>query len=718
MPDYNGVTWKVNYGEISERNQFRVGYIGQQSFDGYFELAQLADLISVLSAVQGAPLGQLTKGSTVQARKASDGTVTRVIIEPRSDTFPQQIMSLGLDTLSDLIYALQLFQTAMSGAPIPDDWDGSYVRPIVWLDKKGQLQPPNNAISQAVIDSVAAKTAAETAQAAAEAVEANMGPGVAGGLATLDGSARLPEAQVPSRLMEGALSATFGAVTLITAYGAVGDGTTDDSAAFAAALAATPDYGTLWLPKGTYKFATPVSHTRTKVNIAGPGRINGKLIVGANGANYDFQGRSITDLQFTRGGTSTDPTVACIELRNVLNLRIENCSFRDAGAAIYCLTEYDTARNMIQGNLYNNVGYFFRSVTGSTPGGRDPAMQWRSIADIHIADNSGQATVAGIVCDSIDGIVVEGNTFFMSGFQNASPIKERNIQLGFSDWVVIQGNNLFEAGLEAIQLTDANHFTIKDNNIAWPGQRVASSAIVIAFSTRVFAIGDIGGGVISQFTKYVVEFAGTGTIDLKFVVIDHISIERDISSPPAQYYGGVALVTPYRVYVPSTINTNMPILPPATQHAFGLNLPDNHRGRLITQERWLSGTVKEQTLFNRVTTIDAGNPTKNLYEVRSADGSGNVHFAGIVNLYFTPASGGTTKSAFYQLIIGKTPNTVIACTVIASGGNTTGAAADDPSFTFDVFNSSGTYYLRATRVGSTALAVNYTGWASGPLQLQ
>lgn len=658
MPDYNGVTWRVNYGEIAERDQFRVGYIGQQSFDGYFELAQLSDLITVLSAVQGAPLNQLTKGSTVQARKTSDGVVTTVIIEPRSDTFPAKIMSLGLATLSDLIYALQLFQTATPGAPIPDDWDLSFKPVHVVLDKKGQLQP---------------------AEAFSKAVDA-----------------------------------LYGSVTMVTAYGAVGDGITDDSYAVATALAATPDYGVLWFPKGTYRLVTPLLHTRTRVSISGPGRINGKLIVGDFGANYDFQGRSINGLTFTRGVSSTDATVACIELRNVLNLTIEGNSFRDAGSAIYVPTEYDTARNIIQGNLYNNVGYFLRSVTGPTPPGRDPNLQWRSIADIQVIDNSGQTTVTALDIDSIDGLVCVGNTFFSPGYQNASAIKQRNIRIGYSDWVIITSNNLFEAGLESIDLTDANHFTIKNNNIAWPGQRVPSDAISIRFSARTFADGNIGGGNVSQATKNVVGFYGTGVIDLRAVVIDHISIERSIGSAPAQYYGTDPLPTPYRVYVPSTLNSSMPILPPAPAHSFGLNLPDNHRGRIISEERWLSGTVKEQTMFLRTTTITS---TQFLYVLRTADGSGNGHFAGTVHLYMTN-DGSTVKSAYYTLDIIKTPGGQVACTTISAIGNTTGAAANDPSFTFDVFlHTDNSYYLRATKVGSTSGAFGYTGWATGPIQL-
>lgn len=143
MPDYSGVTWRVNYGEIAERNQFRVGYIGQQSFDAYFEVAQITDLISVLTAVQGMSIGQLSKGTTVQARKASAGVVTTVIIEPRLDTFPPQIMDLDFSTLPDLIYALQLFQTALSGLPIPDDWDNTEKLGVLIQDRNGGIRTAN-----------------------------------------------------------------------------------------------------------------------------------------------------------------------------------------------------------------------------------------------------------------------------------------------------------------------------------------------------------------------------------------------------------------------------------------------------------------------------------------------------------------------------------------------------------------------------------------------
>lgn len=122
MTDYSGVIWRVNYGEISEREQFRVGYVGQGSYDAYFEVAALAELISILNTVQPFAIGQIAKGVTLQALKVSAGHKTEVVIEPLSGVNPEQIMRLELGTLNDLVYALQLFQTALPSSPEADDW--------------------------------------------------------------------------------------------------------------------------------------------------------------------------------------------------------------------------------------------------------------------------------------------------------------------------------------------------------------------------------------------------------------------------------------------------------------------------------------------------------------------------------------------------------------------------------------------------------------------
>ncbi len=74
---------------------------------------------------------------------------------------------------------------------------------------------------QQVVDAVVATSAdvtaagqhatdAESAKTAAVAAAAAVAPGVPGGTAQLDGTAKLPESQVPARLTADALSSTFG----------------------------------------------------------------------------------------------------------------------------------------------------------------------------------------------------------------------------------------------------------------------------------------------------------------------------------------------------------------------------------------------------------------------------------------------------------------------------------------------------------------------------
>lgn len=205
MPDYRGVTWRVNYGEIAERDQFRVGYVNQESYDGYFELSSLADLIGVLNAVVGLNINQIARGAALQARKVSDGLITSVRIEPRLDTGdPARIMQLKLVDLTDLLYALGLFQADLPNLPFPDDWDFSELLPVAVLGKDGKL----------------------------------------------------PESTIPERLSSENLDAVYGGPVSVKdpRFGAVGDGAVDDTLAFRAAAVFVRDAGggTITVPDGIY----------------------------------------------------------------------------------------------------------------------------------------------------------------------------------------------------------------------------------------------------------------------------------------------------------------------------------------------------------------------------------------------------------------------------------------------------------------------------------
>lgn len=116
---------------------------------------------------------------------------------------------------------------------------------------------------------LAAKTAAEDAATAAAASN----PGAPNGTAQLDGDSKLKEEQVPDRLSESGLLASYGFALNVRAFGAVGDGVADDTTAIQAALDALGEFGSLFIPEGTYKITATLLYP-SRCRVYGPGLIN------------------------------------------------------------------------------------------------------------------------------------------------------------------------------------------------------------------------------------------------------------------------------------------------------------------------------------------------------------------------------------------------------------------------------------------------------------
>lgn len=80
-------------------------------------------------------------------------------------------------------------------------------------------------------------------------------------------------AYITGALSVNGVSLASGSVINVKAYGAVGDGTTDDSTAIVNALAAVPATGgTLYFPTGTYKTTAITLNLKNKLTILGDGR--------------------------------------------------------------------------------------------------------------------------------------------------------------------------------------------------------------------------------------------------------------------------------------------------------------------------------------------------------------------------------------------------------------------------------------------------------------
>jgi hypothetical protein len=76
-----------------------------------------------------------------------------------------------------------------------------------------------------------------------------------------------------------------------------------------------------------------------------------------------------------------------------------------------------------------------------------------------------------------DGLIVKGNYFF-HGYSGTG----RHIEINDSNYVIIDGNNFFEAPKESILADRPRHMVIKGNTFAIGGQQVVSSAIKLTNS--------------------------------------------------------------------------------------------------------------------------------------------------------------------------------------------------------------------------------------------
>ncbi len=124
------------------------------------------------------------------------------------------------------------------------------------------------------------------------------------------------------------------------AYGAIGDGSADDTAAFVAAIAAAGAQDTIYVPKGTYKITSELLFSSDRFRFIGEGinlsilvftpAIAGSLIRVSNGASINFQ--SVIK-GFTLTSQNTTLKKVALDIWDVSEMQIEDISI--AGANSY-----------------------------------------------------------------------------------------------------------------------------------------------------------------------------------------------------------------------------------------------------------------------------------------------------------------------------------------------------------------------------------------------
>lgn len=257
-------------------------------------------------------------------------------------------------------------------------------------------------------------------------------------------------------------------------------------------------------PAKEYKFSR-ATIVKDHTGVTG-GTLNGTLAVDAEYVSV-YKTRTISEIP--------------IELLWSRNIEIYNNRFINADKAIYVppTNSINQTRHInsnvyndplfhanskanIHGNLFKDVNYsVYADFYEGDDDPVDPTVRWMRMNDWHYVNNYVQdGLIMGAYIKGIDGLIVSENTFFARG---GSTIKEQIIKIDHSNWLSINNNTLFEAGLESILLGEIGGLTITNNSIAWSGTREQSSAIKIGKQEQNKLV--IASNSFTEITGHAVE---------------------------------------------------------------------------------------------------------------------------------------------------------------------------------------------------------------------
>lgn len=299
-------------------------------------------------------------------------------------------------------------------------------------------------------------------------------------------------------------------------YGAVGDDSAVYATANATALQAALDAintaggGTLWIPEGTYRFASAIT-LRSKVRILGDG--SGATILsftGGSGANA-FTGTSLTDLSFegieVKGvasrtfmltscsrvtfvdvkirnvqysGATKNYTagLAAIEAESCTDVLIDRCDISDTGLYDGCRL-YGITRAVVRDSKFNNNGRHGLLISGAGASltaatqSKDVTVRGCEFKDnddyafdkwkIDNVTAGNQGLGVGIYGQGIDNVVVDGCLFYRN---------ENNVRVVGYDDVNIATTNTNRHRVKIVNNTISGHFA--------SGIRVNGRGIIVA----------------------------------------------------------------------------------------------------------------------------------------------------------------------------------------------------------------------------------------------
>jgi hypothetical protein len=340
----------------------------------------------------------------------------------------------------------------------------------------------------------------------------------------------------------------------IKSKGAKGDGVTDCTLALQQAHDSLPTGGIILLPPGRYNFTT-LNITNKYITITGSGvLVNGTIVVGADGVNFPFVDYHLTidGIRFERDTESN--TVNAIELQRAYWCKIKNCYFEGYNACIYPRaldlqgnTQTHAVRIVIDGCTGEKINYLLYvpfNISGGVYG----------VGDFTVTNcNPVLCKISAISARGIDGLLCTNNYFTLpiayTGTNTPNTTKAELIYVDTAAQIVIENNQLFEAGKEGIRLHKTQFFTVVGNNIVWPGQLQYADGVRISGgdpSGTEYCIGVIANNPITFPTRRGISIENN---------CGHISITgntiRDAGNT-AHFYGTTGANTPYGIYTDST----------------------------------------------------------------------------------------------------------------------------------------------------------------------
>lgn len=242
-------------------------------------------------------------------------------------------------------------------------------------------------------------------------------------------------------------------------YGAVGDGTTDDTAAIQAAIDAAPPKSVVWFELGKiYALYAPLTNSGKSIHLRGVGA---KLASKTHAAQIDFTGSwgTVYPVSAIAAGTVTHNS----ETRAVLNLTVTGTLpyLRGDVVKVYADDVIPGARPG-SGGLESRVGQF-ADVYSSTSG--NLAVLVRELLDpmttnIRVSKlNDITVSLEGLVFDTDEALMNDGGKSNCITFTDIMAPRISNVEIRNSTAQAIQLNSCYAYRVTDVEINDSNDDT-------------------------------------------------------------------------------------------------------------------------------------------------------------------------------------------------------------------------------------------------------------------